>query len=131
MIYIYRKLVIRFKTGVTLVSFSLPGKPPEVKDKLKICVSGSAIWLETDLTTLVKKPSRPMPLQFCKLLIVSVTSLIVQGTMNIESELGFRKVSNIEIVLETGWIWEAKVGPTFAKKSLNLETMTLRSFTTN
>ena len=36
--------------------------------------------------------------------------------MNIESELGFGKVSNIEIVLETGWIWEAKVGLTFAKK---------------
>ena len=42
-----------------------------------------------------------MPLQFCKLLIVSVTSLIAQGTMNIESKLGFGKVSNIEIVLET------------------------------
>ena len=72
-----------------------------------------------------------MPLQFCKLLIVSVTSLIVQGAMNIESELGFGRVSNIEIVLETGWIWEAKVGPTFAKKSLNLKTMTLGSFITN
>ena len=90
------------KIGVTLASFSLPGKTPEVQDKLKIIVSASAIWLETDLTTLDKKPSRPMLLQFYKLLILSVTSLIAQGTMNIESELGFRKVSNIEIVLETG-----------------------------
>ena len=100
-----------------MASFSLPRKTPEVNDKLKIWVSGSAIWLETDLATLVKKPSRPMHLQFCKLLIVSVTSLIVQGTMNFASESGFGKVSNIEIVLETGLIWEAKVGPTFTKQN--------------
>ena len=99
-----------------MARFSLPRRRPEENDKLKIWVHGSAIWLETDLSTLVKKPSRPMPLQFYKLLIVSVTSLNVQGTMNIESELGFGKVSNIEIVLETGWIWEVNVGPTLPKK---------------
>ena len=43
-----------------------------------------------------------MSLQFCKLLFVSVTSLIVQGAINIETEFKFGKVSNIEIVLETG-----------------------------
>ena len=92
---------------------------------LKIYVSGSAILLKNELTTLVKKPSRPMPLQFCKLLIVSVTSLIVQVGINIETEVGFGKVSNIEILLETRWICESKVGPTFAKKSNTFETMTL------
>ena len=52
------------KIGVTLASFSLLGKTPEVNYTLQIWVSGSAIWLETDLTTLVKKPSRPMPCNY-------------------------------------------------------------------
>ena len=80
------------------------------------------------LITLVKKPSRPMPLQFCKSLIVDMTSFIIQGMINIEIELGFGKLSKIEIVLETECIWEAKVRSTFTKKSLKFETMTLGSF---
>ena len=103
------------KIGVALASFSLLWKTLEVKDKLKLCVNGSAIWLETDLTTLVKRPSRPMPMQFCKLLILSVTSLIVQDAINIQTEFEFDKVSNIAIVLETGWIWEAKVAKKIIK----------------
>ena len=60
----YWKLVIQIKDRSYLGNPQFTRKTPEIKDKLKIWVSGSAIWLETDLTTIVKKPSRPMPLKF-------------------------------------------------------------------
>ena len=40
---------------------------------------------------------------------------------NIETELGFGKVSNIELVLKLVEFWKAKVRPTFAKKIIKFD----------
>ena len=47
------------KIGVTLASFSLHGKMPVVKDRLKIWHSGSLICIITDLIIFGLMSSRP------------------------------------------------------------------------